>query len=53
MNGNPGASNTFVVSSNLTDSDLGFHDVNNGNSQQADGIYAQQLATNAVFPLME
>ena len=49
MNGNPGASNTFVVSSNLTDSDLGFHEVDNGNSQQADGIYAQQLATNAVF----
>tara|TARA_A100001015_G_scaffold303582_1_gene393445 strand:- start:1406 stop:2872 length:1467 start_codon:yes stop_codon:yes gene_type:complete len=49
MNGNPGASNTFGVSSKLTDSDLGFHDVSNGNSQQADGIYAQQLATNAVF----
>lgn len=50
MNGkNSGASNTFVVSSTLSDSDLGFHDVSNGNSQEANGINAQQLATNAIF----
>ena len=43
LSGSSGSANSFVVSSTLSDSDLGFHDASNGNSQQ--------VATNAVFTM--
>lgn len=49
LSGSSGSAGSFVVSSTLSDSDLGFHDAGNGNSQQSGGVYSQQLATNAVF----
>ena len=49
LSGSSGSANSFVVSSTLSDSDLGFHDASNGNSQQSSGVYSQQVATNAVF----
>lgn len=49
LNGTTGSANSFVVSSTLADSDLGFHDASNGNSQQAGGVYSQQVAANSVF----
>ena len=38
LEGATGSTNTFVVSSTLSDSDLGFHDVSNGNSQNNSGF---------------
>ena len=49
LSGTSGSDNSFTVSSTLSDSDLGFHDTNNGNTQQSRGVYAQQVAANAVF----
>lgn len=49
LSGTSGSANSFVVSSSLADSDLGFHDSANGNTQQSGKIFAQQLAANAVF----
>ena len=49
LSGTSGSDNSFTVSSTLSDSDLGFHDTNNGNTQQSSGVYAQQVAANAVF----
>ena len=49
LNGGSGSANSFVVSSTLSDSDLGFHDASNGNAQQSSGVYSQQVAANAVF----
>ena len=49
LSGSSGSANSFVVSSTLSDSDLGFHDAGNGNSQQSSGVYSQQVAANAVF----
>ena len=49
LSGSSGSANSFVVSSTLLDSDLGFHDINNGNTQQSSGVQSQQVATNAVF----
>lgn len=49
LSGTSGSNNSFTVSSTLSDSDLGFHDTNNGNTQQSSGVYAQQVAANAVF----
>ena len=46
-----GSANSFVVSSNLSDADFGFHDSANGNNQQSGGVYSQQLAVNASFTL--
>jgi flagellar hook-associated protein 2 len=51
LSGNTGSANSFVVNSDLADADLGFHDASNGNSALADGVYSQQLASNAVFTL--
>ena len=51
LSGSSGSANSFVVSSTLSDSDLGFHDAGNGNTQQSGGVYSQQVATNAVFTL--
>ena len=49
LRGSTGSANSFTVDSELSDADLGFHDSNNGNSQQSGGINAQQLAANAIF----
>ncbi len=49
LSGATGSANTFTINSDLSDSDLGFHDTNNGNSQQANGVVAQKLASNAVL----
>ena len=49
LSGATGSANTFTINSDLSDSDLGFHDANNGNSQQANGVVAQKLASNAVL----
>lgn len=49
LNGKAGSANSFVVTSTLEDSDLGFHDTANGNSQQEAGVYSQQIAANSVF----
>ena len=49
LSGTSGSDNSFVFSSTLSDSDLGFHDTNNGNTEQSGGVYAQQVAANAVF----
>jgi len=46
-----GSENSFVVSSSLADTDLGFHDSANGNNQQSGGVYSQQIAVNASFTL--
>ena len=45
--GGSSGSALFVVSSTLSDSDLGFHDAGNGNSQQSGGVL--WVATNAVL----
>ena len=42
LSGTTGATNSFVVSSNLTDSDLGFHDTSNGNSVDNSGTKSMQ-----------
>lgn len=42
LKGAGGATNSFVVTSTLTDSDLGFHDTNNGNSSDNSGIKSLQ-----------
>ncbi|MBR59600.1 MAG: hypothetical protein CMA84_00080 [Euryarchaeota archaeon] len=42
LEGATGSTNTFVVSSTLSDSDLGFHDVSNGNSQDSAGVKSAQ-----------
>ena len=46
-----GSESSFVVSSNLADADLGFHDSTNGNNEQSGGVYSQQRAVNASFTL--
>ena len=51
LSGDTGSTNSFVISSGLSDADLGFHDSGNGNSVQAGGVYSQQLAANAAFSL--
>ena len=42
LTGATGAANTFVVSSTLADSDLGFHDTGNGNTTDNVGIKSMQ-----------
>ena len=49
LEGATGSTNTFVVSSTLSDSDLGFHDVSNGNSQNNSGVQSAQNPANASF----
>ena len=51
IKGETGSSNSFEISSTLTDADMGFHDTVNGNSLQVGGVYSQQLAANASFTL--
>ena len=51
LSGDTGSANSFSVSSNLSDADLGFHDTGNGNSVQSSGVYSQQLAANSAFTL--
>tara|TARA_B100000683_G_scaffold271914_1_gene314015 strand:- start:169 stop:1638 length:1470 start_codon:yes stop_codon:yes gene_type:complete len=47
LEGDTGASNTFVVTSTLADSDLGFHDSSNGNSVTSAGIVSLQNPADA------
>ena len=51
LNGTAGAANSFTITSDLSDADLGFHDSSNGNTAVIDGVYSQQLASNSVFSL--
>ena len=47
LTGATGASNTFVVSSTLSDADLGFHDSGNGNSSDNSGTLSMQNPADA------
>lgn len=47
LTGATGAANTFVVSSTLTDSDLGFHDTGNGNTTDNAGVKSMQNPADA------
>ena len=49
LEGATGSSQTFTVTSSLSDSDLGFHDSANGNSQNNSGLYSAQNPADAVF----
>lgn len=49
LKGEPGLTNSFLVTSTLSDPDFGFHDSSNGNSVLVDGVYSQQQATNSAF----
>ncbi|NDH42095.1 MAG: hypothetical protein EBY45_17145, partial [Gammaproteobacteria bacterium] len=42
LQGQTGASNSFAISSTLSDSDLGFHDASNGNVTNNGGTYSLQ-----------
>lgn len=42
LQGQTGASNSYAISSTLSDSDLGFHDVSNGNSANNSGTLSLQ-----------
>ena len=42
LQGQTGANNSFVISSTLSDSDLGFHDASNGNLANNSGTYSLQ-----------
>ena len=44
-----GSNSGFIISSDLSDADLGFHDAANGNSSAVNGIQAAQHASDAVF----
>ncbi len=47
LTGATGASNTFVISSTLSDSDLGFHDTGNGNNIDNSGVKSLQNPADA------
>ncbi len=49
LDGATGASNSFVVTSTLTDSDLGFHDTTNGNSADNSGTKSLQNPADAAL----
>ena len=49
LTGATGAANSFVVSSTLSDSDLGFHDTSNGNSTDNSGTKSMQNPADAAL----
>lgn len=49
LTGATGAANSFVVSSTLSDSDLGFHDTDNGNSTDNSGTKSMQNPADAAL----
>ena len=49
LQGSSGADGAFSITSDLTDTDLGFHDSSNGNTVSSGGVTAAQSASNAVF----
>ncbi|GIR69842.1 MAG: hypothetical protein CM15mP74_10930 [Halieaceae bacterium] len=51
LTGATGAANSYVVSSTLSDSDLGFHDTSNGNPADNSGTKSLQNPADASFHL--
>ena len=49
LDGATGAANSFVISSTLSDSDLGFHDTSNGNSADNSGTKSLQNPADAAI----
>lgn len=49
LEGATGAANSFVISSTLSDSDLGFHDTSNGNSSDNSGTKSLQNPADAAL----
>ncbi len=49
LEGATGAANSFVISSTLSDSDLGFHDTSNGNSSDSSGTKSLQNPADAAL----